>query len=104
MMQLLEAIIDGTTDDAFQLYWTAEDKTTVMAHLKAIENFEFIYVLVTLQHSFMYFKEAAVKLQGVQQDLASGIALVENCSKELRRLWADVANYADRIFTIAAQQ
>ena len=74
---MFEAIIYGTSDSDFESYndsWTADDKTNTMAYLKAVTNFEFIYVLVTLQCSFT---EASVKLQGVKQDIASGIALIE---------------------------
>ena len=53
-----------------------------MAQLKALESFEFIYMLVTLQRSLMYFKEAAVKLQGEQQDLASGIVQIKKCGEQ----------------------
>ena len=100
IIEMLEAIIYGTSDNDFQTFndgWTGEDKAVAMAQLKALESFEFLYTLVTLQRSLMYFKEAAVKLQGEQQDLASGIVQVEKCSKELKRLRADVNDFSGRI-------
>ena len=67
-----------------------------MAHLKAVTNFQFIYALVTLQRSLLYFREASVKLQGVNQHITSGIALIERCSNELKALHGDVSNYSNR--------
>ena len=99
-IQMLEAIIYGISDTEFASYndgWTADDKTNAMAHLKAVANFEFIYALVTLQCSLLYFREASVKLQGVNQDTASGIALIELCSSELKALRDNVSNYSSRI-------
>ena len=101
MIQMFEAIIYGTSESDFESYndgWTADDKTNAMAHLKAVTNFEFIYALVTLQRSLLYFREASVKLQGMNQDIASGIALIERCSTELKALRSDISNYSDRIY------
>lgn len=101
MIQMFEAIIYGTSESDFESYndgWTADDKTNAMAHLKAVTNFEFIYTLVSLQRSLLYFREASVKLQRVNQDIASGIALIERCSTELKAL-RDVSNYSDRIYS-----
>lgn len=102
MIQMFEAIIYGTSESDFESYndgWTADDKTNAMAHLKAVTNFEFIYTLVSLQCSLLYFREASVKLQGVNQDIVSGIALIERCSTELKALRGDVSNYSDRIYS-----
>ena len=62
--------------------WPAEDKKNALAHLKA---FEFVYSLVTLFQSLSYIKEAVVKLQGKSQDLVSGMGIIEQCSRELKR-------------------
>ena len=57
--------------------WIQEDKNYALAHLKAIESFEFIYTLVTLQRSLLYLKETLIKLQGINQDIASGLNLID---------------------------
>ncbi len=43
-------------------------------------------------------KEAVVKLQGEKQDIVTGIALVQDCIKELKDLRSDIQNYSERIF------
>ena len=43
--------------------WNDEDKRNALAHLKALESFEFVYILITLQRSLLYLKEEAVWLQ-----------------------------------------
>lgn len=72
--------------------WTAEDKR------KALESFECIYVLVTLQYTLLYLKEAAVKLQGPSQDVSSGFGLIEQCWLELSSVRTSVGEYSHRIF------
>ncbi len=50
---MCEVIIYG--DDGFELFndnWQAEDKRNAMAHLKSLESFEFLYILVTIQRNF----------------------------------------------------
>jgi len=69
--------------------------------LKALESYEFLYTLVALQRSLMYFREPAVKLQGEHQDLAAGITQVEKCTKELKRLRRDVCEFSSRIYAHA---
>ena len=49
-----------------------------MAHLKALENFEFLYTLVTLQRCLMYLREVVVKLQGESQDILCGVTLLNS--------------------------
>ena len=39
-----------------------------------------------------------VKLQGQSQDIASGFALIDQCSKEIQSLRENVDDYAHRIF------
>ena len=99
---MFEAIMYGTSESDFESYndgWTADDKINAMPHLKAVANFEFIYALVTLRCSLLYLREASVKLQGVNQDISSDIALIETCSSELRALRGDVSSYSGRIFS-----
>ena len=87
LVELCEAIIYG--DNEYEMYndsWSAEDKRNVLAHLKLLKSFEFIYVFTTLQRSLLYLKEAAVKLQGPSQDIATGFAVIERCSAELKML------------------
>ena len=52
---MCEVIIYGNSE--YEMYndgWTPEDKRNALAHLKALESFEFVYVLVTLQCSLMH--------------------------------------------------
>ena len=99
LIKMCEVVIYGDTE--YEMYndgWNPEDKRNALAHLKVLESFEFVYVLVTLQHSLLYLKEAAVRLQGENQDIVSGYACVEQCCSDLRELRANVDDYADRIF------
>ena len=88
-------IADEVSSHNIEHLWTADDKINAMAHLKAVANFEFIYALVTLQCSLLYL----VKLQGVNQDISSDIALIETCSSELRALRGDVSSYSGHVFS-----
>ena len=92
---MCEVIIYG--DDNFELLndnWTADD----MAYLKILESFEFIFCLVALQRSLYYLKEVAVKLQRKNQDIVSGVAHVEEASKNLNSLREKANDYTHRIF------
>ena len=94
LVEMLEIIINGSSE--FQMYndgWTPEDKLNVLAHLKAIESFEFMYVISTLQRSFLYLKEAIVALQGKNKDITSGISLIQESCKKLQLLGSDVDEY-----------
>jgi hypothetical protein len=95
---MLEVIIHG--DSEFELYnvnWSPEDRRNALAYLKAVELFEFIYALNTLQRS-LYLKEAVVKLQGKKEDIASGVGMVQQCIKQLESLRTGVDEYAGRIY------
>ena len=99
LVHMCEVIVYG--DSEFELYndnWTAEDKRNAMAHLKALETFEFLYALITLQRSLMYLKEAVVKLQGESQDILSGVSLLEECFLNLNEIRKNVDDYSKRIF------
>ena len=96
LVQLCEAIICGTAEEGFEDYsdgWTSDDKKDALTYLKLIESFEFIYVLVILQHSLLYIKEASVKLKGKEQDITSGLNLIEQCCSELKTLRQKVSEY-----------
>ena len=99
LVGMCEVIVYG--DSEYEMYnevWSVEDKRNAQAHLNALESFEFVYTLVTLQRSLLYLKEAVVKLQGQSQDIACGVALIEQCSKEIQSLRDNVDDYAHRIF------
>ena len=69
-----------------------------IAYLKALECFEFIYCLVTLSRTLLYLKNAVVKIQGVDQDIVSGVCSVMESCKELESVRKDVDNFSKRIF------
>ena len=98
LLHMCEVIIYG--DDNFELFndnWNADDKRNAMAYLKILESFEFIFCLVALQRSLYYLKEVAVKLQGKNQDIVSGVAHVEEASKNLNSLREKADDYTHRI-------
>ena len=45
-----------------------------LAHMKALESFEFIYCIITLQVPYLILKEAVVKIQGKDKDIVSGVS------------------------------
>ena len=91
LVQMCEVIIYGNSDfEAYNDAWLPEDKRNALAYLKAIESFEFVYVLICLQRSLLYLKEATVKLQGQSQDIAYGIITIQRCCTELKTLRADI--------------
>ena len=99
LVSMCEVIIFGNSE--YEMYnegWSGEDKRNAQAHLNALLSFEFVYTLVALQRSLMYLKEAAVNLQGQNQDIASGVAQMEQCSSVLKSLRENVDEYAHRIF------
>ena len=99
LLHMCEVIIYG--NDNFELFndnWTADDKRNAMAYLKILESFEFIFCLVALQRSLYYLKEVAVKLQGKNQDIVSGVAHVEEASRNLNSLREKSDEYTHRIF------
>ena len=99
LVQMCEVIIFGNSE--FEMYnegWAVEDKRNAQAQLNAQMSFEFVYALVTLQHSLLYLKEAVVKLQGPSQDTASEVALISDCVAKINALRNGVDNYAQRIF------
>ena len=99
LVQMCEVIIYGNSEfEAYNDAWSPEDKRNALAYLKALESFEFVYVLISLQRSLLYLKEATVKLQGQSQDIAYGITTIQRCCTELKTLRADVDSYSHRIY------
>ena len=100
LIEMCEIILYGDND--FPLYndgsWKPEDKRNALAHMKALESFEFLYSMVSLHRSLFYLKEAAVKLQGEDTDMVSGMSTVMQCCNELKALREDINGYSKRIF------
>ena len=83
LVQMCEVIIYGNSDfEAYNDAWLPEDKRNALAYLKALESFEFVYVLFALQRSLLYLKEATVKLQGQSQEIAYDITTIQRCCTE----------------------
>ena len=101
LIKMLEVIVYGSSE--YEMYndnWKPDDKKNALAHLKALESFEFVYVLTTLQRSgsLLYVKEAVVKLQGKGEDISCGIVVIQQSCTQLKLLRADVDEYSHRIF------
>ena len=66
LIKLCEVILHRYYD--FPLYndgsWSPEDKKNALAYMKALESFEFIYCIITLQRSFSYLKMLLLKFRG----------------------------------------
>ena len=98
LIELCELVIYGNSEFCkFNDGWSAEDKKNALAHLNALESFEFVYSLVTLFQSLSYIKEAVVKLQEKSQDLVSGMCIIEWCSKELIRESERIFRHSSRL-------
>ena len=54
--------------------------------------------MVTLSRSMLYLKEAIVHIQGVGQDIVSGVHSVTECCRELKGVRNDVDGFSNRIF------
>ena len=77
MCQVIIILYGSREFDTFNDKWSPENKRNVLAHLKALESFEFVYVLITLQRTLLYLNEATVKLQGESQDIACGVTTIQ---------------------------
>ena len=59
--------------------WSAEDKRHALAHLRVLECYEFIYCVVTMSR---YCILRVAKIQGVDQDIVSGVcSAMESCGE-----------------------
>ena len=89
LIKLCEVILHGDSD--YPLYsdgsWLPEDKKTTLAHImKALESFEFVYCIITLQRSLSYLKDAIIKIQGKDKDIVSGVSTITESCVELKKL------------------
>ena len=99
LIEMCEAVVyRNSCLELFSDNWPADDKKNALAHMKSLESFELVYALITLQRSLLYVKEAVVALQAPRQDLASGVALIEQYCTELKQLRNNVGDYSLRIF------
>ena len=93
---MCEVVPHGDTD--FPLYsdgsWSPDDKKNALAHMKALESFEFLYSIITLQRSLSYLKDAVVKIQGKDKDIVFGVSIIMESCSELKKLREDVDNYS----------
>lgn len=81
-IKMCEVVLYGDHD--FPQYsdgWSPDVKKKGLTHMKALESFEFIY---SLSHSLLYLKDAAIKVQGKNADIVSGVSLVMQCCVELK--------------------
>ncbi len=98
LIEICEVIIYGNSEfESYNDGWNAEDKKNSLAHLKALESFEFAYSLVTIFRSLLYVKSAVISLQGPSNDLISGISKVKECCKDLQER-ENIEQYTLRIF------
>ena len=61
--------------------FSAEDKKKTLAHLKSLETFSFIYSIVVLYR--VLFREPMKRLQGISQDLLSGLRMIKDYQKDI---------------------
>ena len=71
-----------------------EDKRNALAFLKGLESFEFIFSMVALSRCLMYLRDAVVRVQGVGQDIVSGVRSVMECCKELEGVRENVDHFS----------
>ena len=77
----------NTGSEHYPMYsdgFSAEDKNA-LAHLKSVETFSFISFIIysmVLYHVLTYFREPMRRLQGISQDLSSGLRMIKDCQKD----------------------
>ena len=71
--------------------------------MKALESFEFISALITLQRSLFYFRKPAVKLPAENLDIVFSYFLLEQSCADLKELRANVDNYSHCVFQHACK-
>ena len=64
--------------------------------------YSYVYVLVTLQHSLLHIEEASIKLQGKEQEITSGLSLIEQCCSELKASRQKVLEYSPYIYACSS--
>ena len=83
-VKMCEVILYGDPD--YSLYidnWPAEHKKNALAYLKFLESFESFFAW-SLSRSLLYLKEAIVHIQGIGQDIMSGVHSVMECCREFK--------------------
>ena len=106
LVKMCEAMIYGDENYPDFSDWSAEDKRNAMVHLKALESFDFIYSLVTLHRTLLYFREPAIKLQSKSSDIASAVGLMLDCLNEMKSLRSSedqLGPYSNRVFQHASR-
>ncbi len=99
LIEMCEVIIYGNSEfESYNDGWNAGEKKNSLAHLKALESFEFVYSLVTLFRSLLYVKSAVISLQGPSNDLISGISKVKECCRDIKQERENIEQYSLRIF------
>ena len=104
LIKMCEVILYGDPD--YPLYndnWPTEDKRNALAFLKGLESFEFIFSMVALSRCLMYLRDAVVGVQGVGQDIVSGVRSVMECCKELEGVRENVDHFSCRVFEHASR-
>jgi hypothetical protein len=82
--------------------FSAEDKKNALAHLKSLETFSFIYSVVVLYRVLSYFREPMKRLQGISQDLSSGLRMIKDCQKDIVAIRNDtdeLTAFSDQVFS-----
>ena len=76
LVKICEVILYGDSDFPQLNDKSPEDKKDALAYLKTLESFQFVLCMVSLSRSYLYLKEAVVKLQRESRDLVSGVSRV----------------------------
>ena len=102
LVEMCEVMIYGSEHyPVFRDGFSADDKKNALAHLKSLESFSFLYALVVLHRALSYFRQPMKMLQGISQDLHSGLKMIEDCQKELVTIRGDddeLTAFSDRIY------
>ena len=103
LVEMCEVIIYGSEHyPVFRDGFSADDKKNALAHLKSLESFSFIYALVVLHRALSYFRQPMKMLQGISQDLHSGLKKIEDCQKELVTIRGnndEMTAFSERIYS-----
>ena len=94
---MCEVILYGDPD--YIDNWPAEHKKNALAYLKFLESF-FAW---SLSRSLLYLKEAIVHIQGIGQDIVSGVHRVMECCRKLKGVRNDVDGFSNHIFQYSSR-